>query len=87
MNKTTLLINSAVTGLLALSLTMSENAVADKAGFEKCAGLVKAGKNDCGTSGHSCAGQAKADRGADEWLYLPIGTCEKIAGGTVVAKK
>lgn len=87
MNKTTLLINLAVTGLLALGLTMSGNALADKAGFEKCAGVVKAGKNDRGTSGHSCAGQAKADRGADEWVYVPTGTCEKIVGGTVIVKK
>ena len=30
-----------------------------KKGYEKCAGVVKAGQNDCGANGHSCAGQAK----------------------------
>jgi uncharacterized membrane protein len=54
--------------------------------MEKCAGIAKSGKNDCGTSKHSCAGQAKSD-GGEEWVYVPKGTCEKIVGGTVVATK
>jgi uncharacterized membrane protein len=57
---------------------------ADKhAGMEKCTGIVKAGMNDCGTSQHACAGQATADGNAEEWVYLPKGTCEKIPGGSV----
>ncbi len=28
---------------------------------EKCYGVVKAGKNDCRTAAHSCAGQAAKD--------------------------
>ena len=52
---------------------------------EKCYGVVKAGKNDCGSSSgsHSCAGQATADGAADEWVYLPAGTCGRLAGGSV----
>ena len=53
---------------------------------EKCYGIAKAGKNDCGTGKHGCAGQAKAD-GGDEWVYVPKGTCEKIVGGSIVASK
>ncbi len=60
---------------------------ATKAGMEKCTGIVKAGKNDCGNSEHACAGQAKTDADADEWVYLPKGTCEKIPGGKVKATK
>lgn len=48
---------------------------------EKCAGVVKAGKNDCGTAKHDCAGQAQADGSADEWITLPKGLCERIVGG------
>lgn len=55
--------------------------------MEKCAGIVKAGKNDCGANGHSCAGQAKKDNDPNEWIAVPKGTCEKIAGGRVVSKK
>ena len=48
---------------------------------ERCHGIVRAGRNDCGTSTHACAGQARADRGAEEWISLPAGSCERIAGG------
>jgi uncharacterized membrane protein len=48
---------------------------------ERCHGVVRAGRNDCGTSTHACAGQAREDGGAEEWISLPAGTCERIAGG------
>jgi len=54
--------------------------------MEKCAGIAKAGKNDCGTATSSCAGTAKKDNEANAWIYVPKGTCEKIAGGKVVTK-
>ena len=50
---------------------------------ERCYAVVRAGRNDCGTAHHACAGQARADRGEEEWLMLPAGTCERIAGGRV----
>ena len=62
---------------------MSAEALAGKAGFEKCAGIVKTGMNDCGTSKHGCAGQAKTDADPEEWIYVPKGTCAKIAGATL----
>ena len=57
--------------------------------WEKCAGIALAGKNDCGSldGAHGCAGQAKTDSSPHEWVYVPEGTCEKIAGGRVVATK
>lgn len=85
MKGTDLIVHSAIAGLLALGL--SGTAMAAKDGMEKCAGIVKAGMNDCGTANHACAGQASKDRAKDEWVYVPSGTCEKIAGGAVVAKK
>jgi len=39
--------------------------------------------NDCGTSLHACAGQATADNNAEEWIYVPAGTCGKIAGSSL----
>lgn len=53
---------------------------AGKPGFEKCKGIAKAGMNDCGTSKHACAGMAKTDADPEEWIYVPEGTCSKIAG-------
>ncbi|MGB3621308.1 MAG: DUF2282 domain-containing protein [Ketobacter sp.] len=61
--------------------------MAGKPGFEKCMGIAKAGKNDCGTSKHACAGQASVDSDPEEWVYVAEGTCEKIVGGKIKASK
>jgi uncharacterized membrane protein len=77
-------IRSAVLSLLALGVAAgSGQALAAKGDNEKCAGIVKAGKNDCGTSYSSCAGSAKVDGDKEAWVYLPKGTCEKIVGAQV----
>lgn len=74
--------------LLAFAgMATGNSALAAKPGMEKCAGIVKAGKNDCGTSKHSCAGQASSDGDAEEWLYVPEGTCSKIVGGKKLPSK
>ncbi len=78
----TIMISTAFS-LALMGLGFSAPAQAGKPGFEKCMGIVKAGKNDCGTSGHACAGQSTKDNAPDEWIYVPKGTCEKIAGGKV----
>jgi len=76
---------AALSSALALG-SLSGEALAGKAGHEKCAGIVKAGMNDCGTSKHNCSGQAKKDKLADEWIYVPEGTCKKISGATLKQK-
>ncbi len=82
MSDNRMLISAALAGVMALGLVTTENADA-KEGFEKCAGIVKAGMNDCGTSKHACAGQATVDNDPEEWIFVPTGTCRKIAGGTL----
>ena len=78
------LVSAALAGVVALGLgAATQPANAAKPGFEKCAGIVKAGMNDCGTSNHSCAGQAATDNDAEEGVYVPAGTCNKIAGASV----
>lgn len=85
MNKTELAIRVAMASLVSLGLAAaSQNALAAKGDMEKCYGVVKAGKNDCGGAGNSCAGTIKADGVKDAWLLLPKGTCEKIVGGSLV---
>ncbi len=87
MNKSTLF-SAALLGASALSLPAQ--AVPDTpAEWEKCAGIAKAGMNDCGAldGSHNCAGQAKADNLDIEWVYVPKGSCEKITGGRVAAVK
>jgi uncharacterized membrane protein len=88
MNEGKLLASTAIAGLLALGLGLgADSALAGKPGMEKCAGIAKAGKNDCGTSKHACAGQAAKDSDKEEWVYVPTGTCDKIVGGTVKQAK
>ncbi|MFT6153402.1 MAG: putative membrane protein [Crocinitomicaceae bacterium] len=57
--------------------------------WEKCAGIAKAGNNDCGAldGSHGCSGLAKSDNLAIEWVYVPEGTCDKIVGGRVAKIK
>lgn len=79
-------LRSAVACVLALGLTAGAlPAHAAKGDNEKCAGVVKAGKNDCATASSACAGTVAKDNQKDAWIYVPKGTCEKIAGGVVVA--
>lgn len=57
--------------------------------WEKCAGIAKAGQNDCGAldGNHECAGQAKVDSDPNEWVYVPAGSCTKIVNGKVADTK
>ena len=85
--KQDMMIRSALAGLVALGLATGGGSVlAAKGDNEKCAGIAKAGKNDCGNAKHSCAGQAGKDADADEWVYVAKGSCEKIVGGKLVSK-
>jgi uncharacterized membrane protein len=82
MNQSQRIIHSAFASLLAVGLAAgASQAFAAKGDTEKCAGIVKAGKNDCGTSKNACAGQVKADNDAEAWVSVPKGVCEKIVGG------
>lgn len=84
MTKSDRIIQSAFASLLAVGLAAGASQVlAAKDDNEKCAGIVKAGKNDCGTSKNACAGQVKADNDVEAWIYVPKGTCERIAGGHI----
>ena len=82
MNLKTIAIASAVGSLLMIGGVAS---AADGA-KEKCAGVAEAGKNDCATAAHSCAGQAKKDKDASEWKYVPKGECEKMGGKVVTGE-
>ena len=87
------LIHTSLAGLVAMGTGLASStshAVPDQPKFwEKCAGIAKNGKNDCGSldGKHSCAGMAKKDNDAQEWVYVPQGTCAKIVGGRVAKLK
>jgi len=50
---------------------------------ERCYGVTKAGHNDCANAVHSCAKQSKADQDQHEWIAVPKGTCQRLAGGVM----
>jgi uncharacterized membrane protein len=84
-------LKTAFAGIAALSMVsvatqgLAANKPASQAGAdqEKCYGVVKASKNACGTSQHSCAGQSNKDGDPNDWTYVPKGTCENLVGGSL----
>lgn len=93
MKKEKIAVKSTVTSILALTTLLAAGqamAVPDQPkNWEKCAGINKAGANDCGSldGKHGCSGQATVDNDPNEWVYVPEGTCAKITGGTVAKLK
>ena len=83
MNTNHNVLSAAIGSLLVLGLVSGNAAAADTKNMEKCFGIAKAGKNDCASSksAHSCAGQATKDNDPNDFVALPKGTCDKIAGG------
>ena len=82
--KTSYLAASAIAAVISASaatVAFAGPAAAPAYKFEKCAGIAKAGMNDCQTAMHSCAGMATKDAQEDSWIFVPAGTCVKIVGG------
>ena len=86
MNTTNKAISAAIGSLFVLGLVSGNAAAADKKDMEKCFGIAKTGMNDCSgkKSSHSCAGQATKDNDPNDFVAVPKGTCDKIAGGVMM---
>lgn len=83
-------LNTLLAGAVAVTVAgAAADAQAAKGDKERCYGVVKAGMNDCGSADgkHSCAAQATKDADKNEWLYLPKGVCDKLAGGSTKKPK
>jgi uncharacterized membrane protein len=87
--KIAFLVASAIGATAALPLLASAGpAPTPSFQAEKCYGINAAAKNDCASSNsHSCAGEAKRASDPASWIYVPTGTCQKIQGGSLSAKK
>ncbi len=84
MSMSSQVVRGAIASLIALGVSAAaDTTMAAQKQAEKCAGIVKAEKNDCGTSTTSCHGSVKQDRHPEAWIEVPKGTCEKIAGAYV----
>lgn len=85
------LINLTIAAVVAVGIGMAANeAQAAPKKMQQCYGIAKAGKNDCGSKTHSCAGQARTTDDPNEWVLVPKGSCEKMGGNTmpgITAKK
>jgi uncharacterized membrane protein len=81
MDNASKLLHTAVAAIVAVGLSQSAQAQEAK-DKEKCYGIAKAGQNDCAnlSGSHTCAGQAKVDKGPDEWSYVAAGSCKKLGG-------
>jgi uncharacterized membrane protein len=85
MSTTDRLLKLAVSSVLALGATATTSAVlAQEPEKEQCAGIIKAFKNDCATSMNACHGHSEIDASTEAWIYLPKGTCQKLAGARIV---
>ncbi len=87
MTNSKVLLRAAVTTVLAMgigSMASAAHAADDHSGDEQCAGVIKAGKNDCSTSMNDCHGHVESDANAMAWIYVPKGTCDKILGAHLV---
>ncbi len=85
MNSKTAMLAAAVGSLVALRAPLA-TADDEHKTTERCYGIAKAGKNDCGGPGHVCAGLSKKDADPDEYIDVPKGTCERIVGGILKAE-
>jgi len=72
---------------LAVAARATSQSQAPEFKAEKCYGIAKAGKNDCASTGSSsCAGTSKVNSDPKAWLYVPVGYCDRIVGGSPTAK-
>lgn len=76
---------SILTAIAAAASLVSSSAMADDT-MEHCQvvkdgqGMIAAGKADCSTTSHSCAGQNTAND-PSSWISVPKGECAKINAG------
>ena len=76
-----------IAALAACALATEGVAAAENAEQERCYGVVKAGKNQCQSKALACAGHAKSNNETDAWIWVPVGTCERLVGGIAFAGK
>jgi uncharacterized membrane protein len=80
-------IAAAVSSVIAMGSVTAAAADQDAGALEKCYGVAKAGKNDCGSTAHACAGRATKDNDPADWKQVPQGQCEKLGGKPEPEKK
>jgi uncharacterized membrane protein len=77
------ILTAAIGSVLVLGMA---SANAADMNMEKCFGIAKAGMNDCASNkeAHSCRGHAVKSNDPMDFVAVPKGTCDKIAGGMLM---
>lgn len=79
----TLIAATAAATIGGIVTALAQPAPAPNFTAEKCYGIAKAGSNDCASTGNnSCAGLSRLDRDPNAWIFVPVGVCDKIVGGS-----
>lgn len=86
MVKSKTLLTAAVASVVGASVA-TVSMPASAAQMEKCYGIAKKAKNDCGTAVHACAGLAVKDSDPAEWIFVPKGMCAKMVNGSLTPVK
>jgi len=73
-------LGAAVASSVLAAALMAASPMASAASHEKCADVVKGGKNSCAVKslGISCQGNATEDNMVGAWIKVPNGTCGNI---------
>lgn len=68
------------TSVLAAAMMGSSSIASAASNTERCADIVKGGKNSCASTslGISCQGNATEDNLVGAWIKVPAGTCGNI---------
>ncbi|PIZ03866.1 MAG: hypothetical protein COY58_07185 [Gammaproteobacteria bacterium CG_4_10_14_0_8_um_filter_38_16] len=78
----------ATTLLCAGAIGITTQAVAkSNCPVEKCYGISKKAKNDCGTTKHACAAQSKQNGDKNDWIFVMKGNCGRIVGASSTPPK
>lgn len=87
--KTKKIVNVVVATALSVGVAaVSTHAMAKpKCPVEKCYGITKKAKNECGTPKHACAGQAEFNNDPNDWIMVMKGNCDMIVGGSLTPPK
>lgn len=87
MNRTSMIAASAVASVVASAALAATAVPAPNYNYEKCYGVNAPLKNDCAVKGvHSCGAESKMPNDPQSWIYVPVGTCAKIQGGSTSPK-
>ncbi len=73
-------LGTAMASSILAAALMTTPTVASAASKERCADVVKGGKNSCAVTslGITCQGQATEDNMVGAWIKVPAGTCANI---------